>query len=174
MRKGGGKSKGAAFEREICKSLSLWVSKGAQEDVFWRSAMSGGRSTVAHAKGKRLASQAGDISCIHPIGHAFANEFFLECKTYRDLKIIGLIKGTGNLVEFWAEAVLQANRYEKLPLLIAKQNQQPPIVCLTRIGAIKLDVMGVRCLTAPRLDLHAVLLEDFLKRALPLDPERYP
>jgi len=47
MRKGGGKAKGASFERDICRRLSLWVSAGKQEDVFWRSAMSGGRSTVA-------------------------------------------------------------------------------------------------------------------------------
>ena len=38
MRKGGGKGKGGNFEREICKALSLWVSKGLNVDLYWRSA----------------------------------------------------------------------------------------------------------------------------------------
>jgi hypothetical protein len=53
MRKGGGKQKGSQFERDVCRELSLWVSHGKQEDVYWRSAMSGGRSTVAALKGAR-------------------------------------------------------------------------------------------------------------------------
>ena len=52
--------------------------------------MSGGRSTVAAAKGKRLAAQAGDISCIHPIGQPFIDQFMVECKSYRDLAIRGV------------------------------------------------------------------------------------
>lgn len=166
MRKGGGKAKGASFEREICKSLSLWVSKGTQEDVFWRSAMSGGRSTVAHARGKRLAAQAGDISCIHPIGAPFADKFFLECKAYKSLDFVGLLKGRGKLVEFWAEAVFQADRYGKLPLLIAKQNQQPIIACLSDGGLHISKHLIPRVLIAPKLHLHIVLFEDLLKHDL--------
>ena len=55
MRKGGGKAKGSSFERLICKELSLWITGGEHQDVFWRSAMSGGRSTVAMKKGDKLA-----------------------------------------------------------------------------------------------------------------------
>src|SRR5882672_5830106 len=157
MRKGGGKQKGASFEREICRHLSLWVSQGKNEDVYWRSAMSGGRSTVAFAKGKRLAAQAGDITCIHPIGHALAGQFFMECKAYRDLNYPGLLKGTGHLVVFWREAVEQAKRYKKLPLLIAKQNQQPATACLTAEGVRLLKLRGRSVLIAPGLNLRIVL-----------------
>lgn len=165
MRKGGGKSKGSAFERLVCTKLSLWVSKGVQEDVFWRSAMSGGRSTVAHAKGKRLAAQAGDLSCIHPIGAPFLDKFFAECKFYADLNYVGLLQGRGKLATFWTEAKMQAARYKKLPLMIAKQNQQPIVVCLSREG---LDVLNVRLkcsLTAPKMNLFVILFDDFLKHA---------
>lgn len=166
MRKGGGKSKGAAFEREVCVKLSLGVSQGKQEDVFWRSAMSGGRSTVSHAKGKRLAAQSGDISCIHPIGAAFAGKFFIECKDYADLNFIGLLKGKGNLVEFWCEAVVQARNYSKLPILIAHQARQPTFVCLSREGINELNgiCLADNCkLTVPGLDLFIMLFEDFLR-----------
>lgn len=131
MRKGGGKAKGATFEREVCKKLSLWVSGGKQEDVFWRSAMSGGRSTVAARKGKRLAAQAGDISCIHPVGAPFAAKFLIECKHYANLDIPQLVfNATGKLSEFWGIVCEEADRCEKWPLLIAKQNRYPTIVCM--------------------------------------------
>lgn len=164
MRKGGGKAKGANFERSVCKSLSLWVSHDKHEDVFWRSAMSGGRSTVAHTKGKRLAQQAGDITCIHPVGQPFANKFLMECKNYRDLQYYGLLSSKGNLVKFWLEVRRQARRYGKMPLMVAKQNQQPATVCLTRDGAKLLKVCPV--VTAPKLNLRIVLLDEFLRTAI--------
>jgi hypothetical protein len=165
MRKGGGKNKGSSFEREICVKLSLWMSKGKQEDIFWRSAMSGGRSTVSFNKGKRLAAQAGDISCVHPSGAPLIEKFMIECKAYRDLNYVGLLTRRGRLVEFWLEARRNANRYSKMPLLIAKQNQQPTVVCLPAKG---LALLGVEPLiTAHHLRMHMVLLENFLETAKP-------
>lgn len=166
MRSGGGKQKGASFERDVCRRLSLWVSNNKQEDVFWRSAMSGGRATVGHAKGKRMAAQAGDISCIHHTGSKFADLFTIECKFYRDLNYTGLITGKGHLVEFWHEAMLQGRRYSKHPMLIAKQNQYPPVVCLDKAGYLKLGLEGKACLMVPPLKMRVVLFDDFLKHAV--------
>src|SRR5580700_5183475 len=123
MRAGGGKQKGAAHERYICVELSRWMSAGAHDDLFWRSAMSGGRSTVAAKGGRRLAAQAGDISCIHAKGSPLTDKYYIECKSYRDLNFVGLLKRKGKLAEFWLETRKQAAHYSKLPLLIAKQNQ---------------------------------------------------
>lgn len=168
MRRGGGKSKGAGWERECCKLLSLWLSGGEQEDVLWRSAISGGRSTVAFSKGKRLAAQAGDISCIHPIGHKFIDLFMVENKFYRDLQYKGLLTGKGHLIEFWAEAKKQATRYDKQPLLIAKQNQLPATACLSAKGCLQLELKRTDAMIlAPKLDLRIYLLDDFLKKAMP-------
>lgn len=161
MRAGGGKQKGANTEREVCKKLSLWISKGEHEDLLWRSAMSGGRSTVGFAKGKRLAAQAGDISCIHPLGAPFIAKFLVEVKDYADLNFIGLLKGKGHLVQFWAETVVEARNYSKLPMLIAHQARQPTIVCLSQIGHIDLPSQPV--LIAPKLDLFILLFEELLK-----------
>lgn len=164
MKPGSGKSKGSAFERSCCVALSLWVSGGKQEDCYWRSSMSGGRSTVAARRGTRLAAQAGDISCIHPVGAPLTDKFYLECKAYRDLKFVGLLKGKGHLVEFWAETVIQARNYGKLPMLIAKQNQQPTVVCLSQMGHI--DLPGSPVLVAPKLDMFILLFEELLQRDL--------
>jgi hypothetical protein len=164
MRKGGGKFKGASFEREVCTSLSLWMSAGKNEDLYWRSAMSGGRSTVASRKGKRLAAQAGDISCIHASGSPLTDAFLIECKSYRDLNFVGLLKRTGKLAQFWLETRKQALHYKKLPMLIAKQNQQPIIVCLSREGQnlLKLNFH----LWVPSMGLRVMLFDNFLKTAV--------
>jgi hypothetical protein len=166
MRDGGGKQKGSQFEREICRELSLWVSDDTHEDVFWRSAMSGGRSTVAAAKGKRLAAQAGDLSCIHPVGQNFASTFHVECKSYKDLNLLGLLSGRGHLVEFWDETCQQASVYNKSPLLIAKQNRFPAMACLDDRGARILGVIKRALLIAPDRNLRIMPLFEFLKYAV--------
>jgi len=165
MRKGGGKSKGSAFERDVCVRLSLWTSYGQHEDVYWRSSMSGGRSTVAFAKGKRLATQAGDICAINPLGHAFTDKFLIECKNYKDLNFTGLLTEKGNLVKFWSKAKEQASQYKKLPLLIAKQNQLPAVVLLSREGAEELGMKLKTIVCAPRLNMYISSFADFLKWA---------
>jgi hypothetical protein len=126
-----GKQKGSAFERKVCKSLSLWVSSGEREDLFWRSAMSGGRATVGRKGGKDHAKHAGDISATSVEGHALTDVFYVECKAYLNLQIdSAMIKGVGKLIKFWDEAVAQADHYNKVPMLIAKQNQVPIIVLM--------------------------------------------
>jgi hypothetical protein len=157
------KQKGASFERLICTQLSLWLSGGKQEDLLWRSSMSGGRSTVAAAKGKRFAQQAGDISAIHPLGHKLTDNFYPECKSYRDLNFVGLLQRRGKLADFWLETCKQARHYKKFPLLIAKQNQQPIIVCLSREGQALLGVNAH--LMVPPMGLRIVLFDKFLKTA---------
>lgn len=159
-----GKQKGASFERATCVKLSLWVSNGEQEDLYWRSAGSGSRSTVAFKRGKRLAAQAGDITCIHPRGEPFTNKFFCECKHYRDLNFQGLLAGKGHLAEFWSEAKEQSNRYTKLPLMIAKQNRLPTVICLSTEGMLTLKVSPkATLLTAPPLDLYILDADEFFK-----------
>ena len=133
--------------------------------MFWRSAMSGGRATVGAAKGKRMAAQAGDISGVQMGGITFVEEFYIECKNYRDLNFGGLITGKGKLIEFWQETRRQAKHYGKIPMLIAKQNQYPIIVCLDGRGTTKLGV--VTHLFVPTLGLRMVMWDKFLKEAKP-------
>jgi hypothetical protein len=134
VRAGGGKSKGATWEREISVALSRWISSGTQEDVYWRSALSGGRATVGFKKGKNHASQVGDLSCIHPIGQTFIDAFAVEAKFYADLEYKGLLTGKGKLVSFWVEINKQASRYKKQPVLIVRQNRMKPHICLDYCG----------------------------------------
>lgn len=128
MMAGAGKRKGSAFEREVCKKLSLWVSNGEHEDLFWRSSLSGGRSTVAHKKGK-LVRQAGDICAVEKAGHPLTNQWYIECKFYKSIDLDSwLIKETGKLTVWWKRCKNEAHRYGKDPMLIVKQNGWPVLV----------------------------------------------
>jgi hypothetical protein len=163
VKPGAGKQKGASFEREVCVLLSKWISSGQQEDIFWRSAMSGGRATVAHKSGKRLASQAGDISCIDPKGQHFMSHFAVECKHYADLDYRGILTGKGKLLSFWYEIKTQAGRYSKYPFLVARQNRMPAYVALGKKGLRRLGLSDAHTvLISIQYDLYLIELEKFL------------
>jgi hypothetical protein len=128
MKQGGGKGKGSAFEREVCKALSLWVSAGRKEDLFWRSAMSGGRATVAQRRGA-LVRQAGDICAVEQAGHSLTSAWYIECKFYKSIKFgEWLIRDTGPIKGWWEEARRNARKYGRDPMLIVKQNGWPTLV----------------------------------------------
>jgi hypothetical protein len=169
MKAGGGKQKGAQFEREVCVALSKWISRSTKEDVFWRSAMSGGRATVSSKRsGKRLSNQVGDISCIDPIGNKFMSSFAVECKSYADLDFKGLITGKGKLLEFWNEIANQAISYEKHPFLVARQNRVKPLVCLNHNGFSCLALLPSQTILISRpWDLYILKFDRFVKACKP-------
>jgi len=151
MRAGGGKQKGAGFERLVCKHLSLWITSGAKEDCFWRSAMSGGRGTLLNRKGKAAGNSAGDITATGEEGHALTDNFFIECKAYRTLSVDSFVlKNSGALWKFWATATSEALKHGKAPMLIAKQNGVDPFVLARDRDIVKFFDMGT---TFPFLSL---------------------
>ena len=130
MKPGMGKQKGAKFERDVCKQLSLWLSDGKQDDLLWRSSMSGGRATLGIKLGNyHRKQQAGDISPISVLGSHLLERFYIECKFYRDLQLANLIVDKpSKLVTFFEETKEQAAKYKKQPWLIAKQNRMPVLL----------------------------------------------
>ena len=149
-RPGGGKQKGSAFERVICKGLSLWVSHGKREDLFWRSDMLGGRGRrEVNRGGRKLSLRLGDVSAVDPLGEDLTGRFYVECKFYRDLQLIPfMFFGGGVLSKFWAETMIRARDYCQYPMLIVKQNRLPVLVVLTGKGLRELlqepDFEGVQ------------------------------
>lgn len=73
-------SKGAAFEREVCKQLSLWWTHGESDAVFWRSSGSGARATTRMKQNKKTPYEYGDVSFTDPIGKPFIDYFLVELK----------------------------------------------------------------------------------------------
>jgi hypothetical protein len=134
MRVGGGKSKGASFERKIATHLSLWYSQGKRSNLFWRSSNSGGRATMN--KKKILSNIAGDICAIDAVGAPLTDKWFFELKHVKDLRLITYLLGKGGpITKWWLKAQRQAIRYRKMPMLILKQNSLEPLV-LASINSI--------------------------------------
>ena len=118
-------SKGSQFEREIAVKLSLWVSHGQRRDIFWRTAMSGGRATVHRKKGS-LYRQSGDICSVDLDGHSLTDVFYFELKHYKTLELPSFFgRGKGTLAKFWERAVDEAKFYRMKPVMIVKQNRFP-------------------------------------------------
>lgn len=103
-------AKGADFERDTCKKLSLWWTNGSNDAVFWRSSNSGGRFTVRRKAGKHTHGQAGDIAATDPIGEPFLRVATLELKRgYKDCNVHDVIDKMPNhkppKFEAWLEQV---------------------------------------------------------------------
>jgi len=75
-------SKGSAFERHVCKELSLWWTKGKgdRDNIFWRTSASGGRATIRSKRGKTTPGQYGDICAVDLIGKPLLDVFTFELK----------------------------------------------------------------------------------------------
>jgi len=161
------KAKGSAFERHCCKSLSLWISHGARDDLFWRSAMSGGRASVQFKKGKPNRTQTGDITAIDPLGDPLTSRFLIECKFYADLKLSALYTDAekAGLAGFWRKCEQQARQHSKFPMLIAKQNRTPTLIGLDRVGLLNLRLENRVVANFPRLGVYILWYQDFLLHA---------
>jgi Holliday junction resolvase len=127
------KQKGSAFERDICRKLSLWISNNEHNDLLWRSAMSGGTATVARKRGESKSHQCGDISAIAPEGHVLTDKVIIECKHYKKLDWEALIyKNSGNISKFWSVLLDDCKHFNKRPFLILKQNGRTVLVGLNK------------------------------------------
>jgi hypothetical protein len=165
-RRGGfGKRKGGSFERKICKALSLWVSGGKMTDIFWRSAMSGGRATFHARKGVDIR-QAGDICAVSQEGHALTDVWFMECKHIKNAKLsLFLTTGQGPLAKFWRVALSQAERHKRKPMLIVRS--RGPIMVFVKQGAIE-QYVPQPLLTSFVQGCDVFFFDDMLKYKFPI------
>lgn len=125
---GGGNRKGSAFERKLCVALSKWVSLGKRKDLFWRTAMSGGRATVMRRKGEDIR-QSGDICAVAPEGHPFTDKWYVEAKFYKDIQLQHwLLTGKGKIQQWWDKACEEADHHMRTPFVVLKENGTPPLL----------------------------------------------
>lgn len=168
------KAKGSFFERRVCNELSLWLTDGERKDLFWRSAMSGGRSTVGKKRGDILKSSAGDIAAVDPAGHVLTNSFYIECKFVKSLDLQALYTHKGSLIKYWGTTKDEAKEYKKVPMMIAKQNFVPTILCINKTG---MELFGIKRnminLHIPSLDLFMCDYQIFLDTIEPKKSYRH-
>jgi len=129
-----GKRKGSNYERDISKKLSLWLSDGKEDDIFWRSQGSGSRHTIRYKKNLKLEGQSGDIASTRSgISEDFLKVFSIEIKFYKDINLWGLITGNNcGILDFWKQANEQAKKVGRIPILISKENYKPTLFISTK------------------------------------------
>lgn len=127
MKAGGGKRKGSSFERYIAKQLSLWISKGIRNDIFWRTHSSGSLGTV----GKRRL-EYGDIMAIDDAGKPLTDKYNIECRHGKVLNFKDLIyhPKSSSLIQMITEGRVNAEKSERQPLWILKEQNKEVMVMM--------------------------------------------
>jgi hypothetical protein len=147
--------------------LSEWISGGEHKDLFCRSPASGAKATIHFKLGTMYSDQAGDIIATGEKGFGLTSKFFLECKHYGNLNLEGFIyKTKSGLPEFWTKACKEAKEHNKLPMLIARQNNKPIILCLNTTGLELFQEYIEPIAFFPVADLHIFNFEEFLSETL--------
>lgn len=84
--------KGGQFERDTCRQISLWWSKGKRDDLSWRSHGSGARATARAKRGKTTKGQYGDICATDSSIIPLFETLVIELKTgYKDQTITNIV-----------------------------------------------------------------------------------
>ncbi len=135
--------KGGNFEREVSKTLTRWLSGTEKPYLFWRMPGSGGLATI-HEENRGLS---GDIRALHPDAEFLTDRFSIECKTgYPRASFWQHFKAVKHniLKDFWEQAVRDAYKAEKTPMLIYRKKGKQRIV-----GICEADRVGLYNLLDP-------------------------
>jgi hypothetical protein len=176
VRPGGGKFKGASYERAAGKELSNWLTYSARGDIFTRNVLSGGKFTNSLQAGRKEGIP-GDLMAAHPIAYDFLSHFLVECKHYANLNFEAFLFDRKRKSFLWtvlSHTKEQALHAELEWIIVAKQNRRPSLVLLDP----KIAALAMRAMTTVKgLTYHVVHnracgimdLDNFLKA----DPKKF-
>lgn len=156
MKPGGGKAKGNGFEGTIAKKLSAALPLN-----FIRSPGSGAR--VGGKNFEKIGAMFGaealkifnaDVVPINEKEEKLQFNFSIECKFYATQDhFTSLFAGTSNVYKWFDEAVVDAKKVERQPILIWKWNHTPIFVA---VHASKLNQVVKPTMTLAREGKHAL------------------
>jgi hypothetical protein len=119
--------KGGAFERDISKFLTKWLTGKEKPFCFWRMPGSGSLSTIH----EECMDLSGDIRAITKEAALFTEVFSIECKVgypktsfwqhFTDIKNF-------NIKDFWIQCCNDAKKSNKFPMLIYRKKNKTEIV----------------------------------------------
>lgn len=138
-KKARGRGKGSQFERDICRELSRWWSRDRRDDLFWRSAQSGGRATFRRKKGAPTQGHYGDICATSKDGESLLDVITIELKRgYSAENIAHLLDYDPDWIPRWTQPVFDQWLQQAIDsheaagsfawLLIQKRDKRHPIV----------------------------------------------
>lgn len=141
MRPGGGKAKGAGYEGTIAKKLTAAL----QPLNFMRTPGSGARvggknfATIGQLLGEdALKIFVGDVVPVNERQQNVRFHFSIECKFYATQDhFTSLVAGSANVFKWFDEAVVDAAKIDKRPMLIFKWNHTPNFVAISGPTAVQ-------------------------------------
>lgn len=113
-------AKGSAWERDVAKLLTTWLTGKPKPYVWWRMPSSGAMATISE-ENKELS---GDIMPMRPEGAFLTDKYSIECKVgYPSSSFHKHLKGVKNdeIQDFWKQACRDADIASKKPMLIYKK-----------------------------------------------------
>lgn len=114
--------KGARWEREVARELSLWLTDGQDDTQLWRSTQSGGWSN-------RDEKQVGDLQANGVVGKEFRDIFSVECKHRKEIDFYHVFSQSDpDILVWWHKHVQECLEYSLCPLLIMKRNYYPVLI----------------------------------------------
>ncbi len=182
-------NKGTPFERKICKLLSKWCSGGKSDAIFWRTSISGGRTTVRAKKGLETPNSYGDVCAIDPLGIPLMDLVSIELKRgySGQLTIQNLLDSKQKdplLLKFWRQAERdRALGRKRWSWLIFQRDRKQACVIFNRLfrdflinyaGALKYSksfqlILAIHCVSKEiHYNLYVMRLSEFLHW---IDPE---
>ncbi len=129
-------AKGGGYEGEISKEFSLYLTHMKTEDGVWRTESSGARATQKQKAKQKLIrpDMFGDITYTVPETKYWFDIFSIECKTgypktsfwqhFTDVEF--------GVQEFWQQALDDADKAKKNPMLIYRKKYRSWIVGINR------------------------------------------
>lgn len=179
-----GNQKGSAFERDICKALSLWWSDGKRSDIFWRTSGSGARAKTRSKKGETTFGQYGDVQATDPIGQPLIDLCTIELKRgYSNSSLMDLIDKPKSAADQQYEKFIKQARQDsanaKTPywILIVKRNRRETILIMPFRFCSRLKRNPIRThilnashsvkMRAPKQRIYATTLINFLRFVKP-------
>ena len=130
--------KGSGFERDMARAISLWWTRNATEEAFWRVLGSGSRATVRTKSGKDVSfSSFSDIEPKTADAHAFTDQVICELKRgYSGWAITDVLDSKNPKKKQWAAffeqiAFAWKSSGKKYWICIFKRDQRKIMVALS-------------------------------------------
>lgn len=159
-----GKGKGSTWERDVAKKLTKWLTGQEKPYVFWRAPSSGAMATLSIEN----REVSGDIIAIRPEGEFLIDKYSIEAKIgYPNSNFHKHLKGVKNdeIRLFWEQACGDAERADKLPMLIYKKKQYNALIGVSVVPDKLKDVFSITISWGSKNHLpicHFFDLEEFL------------
>lgn len=130
-------AKGSAFEREVAKKLSLWVTNGEDKYVFCRRSGSGG----AQRDKQGFTNFTGDIFADKAIGKKLTDAISFELKFYKNLDgdVFNLLTGriSKQMQSFIEQAQTDSAIHNRKFFLIVKANNRQAFILTDFVKGLK-------------------------------------